>query len=137
MSEYKNVSKLHKRLPVVFTAHSAHTAFMKQHICKFVLTKNHVPINPFMNFNYFLLDSVPRDIIRQSNNTFVHITDETWTFGIISDGVLEEVRLAKKLGKKVRHFSLLKTLESIKEIKINELEYEDGVTRIEDLGSYK
>jgi hypothetical protein len=135
--KYHPARQLHKPCPVVYTAHSAYTSFMKHHICKFVLLQNYVPINPFMNFEYFLLDSVPRDIIRRGNNSYVHVSDEVWTFGIIADGVLEEVRLAKKLGKPVRHFTLGKKIETIKEISVNELEYEKDVTRIDDLENEK
>jgi hypothetical protein len=91
------------------------------------------PINPFMCFEYFLLDTVPRDVVRRGNNSYVHVADEVWTFGTISDGALEEIRLAKKLGKPVRHFSLGKTLDSIQELSVPELEYEDGVEAVEDL----
>jgi hypothetical protein len=105
---------------------------MKHHICQFVLQQDYVPINPFMNFEYFLLDVVPRDVVRRGNNSYVHIADEVWTFGIIADGVLEEVRLARKLGKPVRHFSLGKRLDTIKEIEVSQLEYEKGVRRVEE-----
>lgn len=132
-NEFHPARLLHDRLPVVYTAHSAYTAFMKHHICQFVLQQNRVPINPFMNFEYFLLDVVPRDIIRRGNNTYIHIADEVWTFGVIADGVLEEVRLAKKLGKQVRHFSLGKRLDTIKELEISQLEYEQGVCKVEDI----
>lgn len=133
MSQDHPARNLHERLTVVFTAHSAYTSFMKHHICKFVLMRKCVPINPFMSFDYFLLDSVPRDVVRQGNNTYIHIADEVWVFGIIADGVLEEIRLAKALGKEVRYFSLGKSMESIREITINHLEYEKGVIRVEQL----
>ena len=100
---------------------------MKHHICLFVLQRQRVPINPFMNFEYFLLDTVPRDVVRRGNNTFLHAADELWTFGVISDGVFEEIRLAKGLGKPVRHFSLGKTLDSIEPIAFDALQYEPGV----------
>jgi len=125
--------RVQDRWPVVFTAHSRHTAFMKQHICLFVLRQKHVPINPFMSFEYSLLDTVPRDDVRRGNNSCVHVADEVWTFGIVADGVLKEIRLARKLGKRVRHFSLGTTLESIREISPDELQYEEGVAHIESL----
>lgn len=126
---------LHEPLAVVFTAQSAHTAFMRHHICKFVLEQDCVPINPFMNFDYFLLDSVPRDSIRQANNTLLQKANELWTFGVISDGVLEEIRLAKKIGMPVKHFSLGKDMESIARLEPNDLEYEPGVAKIEDMAA--
>ena len=126
---------LHQKLTVVFTAQSAQTAFMRQHICKFVLDRGCAPINPFMSFDYFLLDSVPRDCIRQANNTLLQKADELWTFGVIADGVLEEIRLARKTGMPVKHFSLGKDLESIARLEPGDLEYEPGVAKLEDLAA--
>ncbi len=124
---------LHDPLPVVFTAHSAVTAFMKHHICRFVLEMDRAPVNPFMSFEYFMLDTVPRDTVRRANNSLLRAADELWTFGIIADGVYEEVLLARKLGTPVRHFSLGKDLDSIREIDAGELEYEEGVARIDGM----
>jgi len=135
MTDEHPARKLLDRWPVVFTAHSAHTAFMKHHICRFVLEQDRVPINPFMSFEYFLLDTVPRDVVRRANNSYIHIVDEVWTFGVVADGVFEEIRLAKKLGKRIRHFSLGKTSASIKEVRVGELEYEENVPRIESIES--
>lgn len=135
MTDEHPARKLHDRWSVVFTAHSAHTAFMKHHICRFVLEQKYVPINPFMSFEYFLLDTVPRDVVRRANNSYIHIVDEVWTFGVIADGIFEEIRLAKKLGKRIRHFSLGKTIASIKELKVGELKYEEDVPRIESIES--
>ena len=77
---------LRDRMPVAFTAHSVETSYMKRHICKFVLERDVVPINPFMGFEYFLSDTVDRDLVRRGNNTYAHVCDELWTFGTISDG---------------------------------------------------
>jgi hypothetical protein len=126
---------LHEPLSVVFTAQSACTAFMRHHICKFVLQKGCVPINPFMSFDYFLLDSVPRDSVRQANNTLLQKADELWTFGVIADGVLEEIRLARKVGMPIKHYSLGKDLESIARLAPGDLEYDPGVARLEDLAA--
>ena len=133
MADIHPARGLRERRPVVFTAHSRHTAFMMRHICLFVLRAGRVPLNPFMNFDYFLLDTVPRDDIRRANNTLVGLADELWTFGVIADGVLEEVRLARHLGKPVRHFALGTTLDSIREVPAGQLEYEPGVGRVEVL----
>jgi hypothetical protein len=126
---------LREALTVVFTAQSAHTAFMRHHICKFVLEKGCVPINPFMSFDYFLLDTVPRDSIRQANNTLLQKADELWTFGAIADGVLEEIRLARKLGMPVKHYSLGKDTASIVRLEPGDLEYEQGVPKLEDMAA--
>jgi hypothetical protein len=70
-------------------------AYFDKHIMKFVLENGCVPLNPYA-VGYFLLDTVPRDIIREANNTLVKRADEIWVFGKISDGVLAEIKLANK-----------------------------------------
>ena len=54
-----------------------------------------------MIHEYFLLDSITRQTVRDSNNTIVERCDEVWVFGPVSDGVLEEIRLAKKCNKPI------------------------------------
>jgi len=77
--------------PLIFTAFSKHVFYYRMFISKFVLEQGGVPLNPFMLFDYFMLDSVDRDIIRQANNIGVMRSDELWVFGPISDGVLVEI----------------------------------------------
>ena len=77
-------------------------------ISKYVLEQGGVPVNPFMTFDYFMLDSVPRDLVREANNNLVRISDEVWCFGSASDGVLVEVESAQKDNKLVRFFLIEK-----------------------------
>jgi len=98
--------KLNKKKKVVYTAMSKKTAYLKHHISKFVLKKKAVPLNPFMLFDYFLLDTVKRDEIREANNNLIRISDEIWVFGPISDGVLAEIQIATKLKKPVKYFAV-------------------------------
>ena len=95
-----------ERVPVVFTAHAAETAYLKEKICAFVLREGAVPINPFMAFGYFLFDLVGRDVVRLANNNLVMRCDELWRFGSLSDGVEAELELARRLGIPVRQFEL-------------------------------
>ncbi|MFO0704608.1 MAG: hypothetical protein U0517_01355 [Candidatus Andersenbacteria bacterium] len=77
-------------------------------VSRFVIQHGAVPLNPFMIFDYFLLDSVERDAVRDGNNTLVRRCDELWVFGQISDGVLVEINLATSLNKPVRFFDFTK-----------------------------
>jgi len=88
--------------PLIYTAMSKHYFYFKRHISKFVLENG--AINPFMLFGYFLLDTVERDKIRDANNNIVKRVDELWVFGPISNGVLAEIRIAKKEGKPIKYF---------------------------------
>lgn len=77
-------------------------------ISKFVLDNDCVPLNPFMLFDYFLLDRVNRDLVRDANNSIVMRADEVWVFGPISNGVLAEILLAKRESKPILFFKIEK-----------------------------
>jgi len=115
-------------MKLIFSAHSKHYFYFREHISKFVLEKNCVPLNPFMLFEYFMLDSVSRDIIRNANNSLVKRADELWVFGSISDGVLDEIRLAKKEGKPISYYAIFDS-RNIKEISKDEAKFEEDLEK--------
>lgn len=94
--------------PLIYTAMSKHLFYYRMQISKFVLEESGVPLNPFMIFDYFLADSVDRDLVRSGNNTVVMRCDEVWVFGDVSNGVLAEILLAKKHGKTIKYFAIEK-----------------------------
>jgi hypothetical protein len=114
--EGKNLARWHPRLrfnkeyPLVYSAYSKKNFYWQTHISKFCLEKKVVPLNPFMLFRYFLGDAVPRSAVYLANNNIVRLCDEVWCFGEVSDGVLAEVKLKKKLGQPVKYFNLTKKL---------------------------
>jgi len=116
-------------MELVYTAISKNLFYFKMHISKFVLEKNCIPLNPFMIFEYFMLDTVKRDKIREANNALVKKADELWVFGPVSDGVLAEIRLAKSMKKPIKYFTIVES-KDIKEISKNEVEFEEGVKNI-------
>ncbi len=97
---------LSQSLPLVYTAISKHLFYYRMHISKFVLEQGGVPLNPFMVFDYFLLDTVKRDLVRKGNNNLVKRADELWVFGAISDGVLAEIKIAKEMAKPIKYFKI-------------------------------
>ncbi|HLD43306.1 MAG TPA: DUF4406 domain-containing protein [Candidatus Nanoarchaeia archaeon] len=113
-------------MKLVYPAFSKHLFYFRMHISAFVLKKGYAPINPFMNFEYFMLDTVERDVVRDANNSILRKADEVWVFGRISDGVLAEIRIAKKTGKPVRYYSVGK---EIREISKDSAEFEDGLEK--------
>lgn len=115
-------------MKLVYPAFSKHYFFFRMFISKYVLEKNCVPLNPFMIWEYFLLDSVPRQKVKNGNNTLVKRADEIWVFGPISDGVLEEIRLAKKEKKPIKYFAIINSKE-IKKISKNQVEFEEGLEK--------
>jgi hypothetical protein len=117
--------------PLVYTAMSKHYFYLRMHISKYVLEQGKVPLNPFMLFDYFLLDSVDRNFVRDANNSVVLRSDEVWVFGPVSNGVLAEIVLAKKEKKPISYF----TIEhggKISPIEEKEVEMENDVQRFQE-----
>lgn len=117
---------LTKEKPLIYTATSKHYFYYRMFISKFVIEQGGVPLNPFMIFDYFLLDTVDRDLVREGNNNLVKRADETWVFGSVSNGVLAEITLAKQSQKTIRYFKIEKPHHII-EIKKDQVEMEDEV----------
>jgi hypothetical protein len=115
---------------LVYTAMSKNYFYYRMFISKYVLDKNYVPLNPFMLFDYFLLDTVSRDKIREANNNVVIKADELWVFGPISNGVLTEILIAKEAGKNIKYFKIEKPH---KIVSINKA----AVVMEEDVKNYK
>jgi len=99
---------LKKNKPLVYTAMSKHLFYYRMHISKYVIEQYKVPLNPFMIFEYFMLDSVDRDLIREANNNLVIRSDELWVFGAVSNGVLAEIKIAKEMNKIIKYFKIEK-----------------------------
>jgi len=113
-------------MKLVFTAISKKLFYFRMHISKFVLEKNYVPLNPFMNFEYFMLDTVDRDKIRKANNALIEKADELWIFGKLSDGVLKEIKLAKEKNKPIKYFIVIDSKE-IKQISKEKVKLEEDI----------
>ena len=118
--------------PLVYTAMSKHLFYFRMFISVFVLKKGGVPLNPFMVFDYFLLDAVDRDIVREGNNNLVKRCDEIWVFGAVSNGVLAEIQIANEQEKLVRYFAIQKTHKIIESTK-EEVELEEEVINMRHL----
>jgi hypothetical protein len=95
-------------------------------ISKYVLENGGVPLNPFMIFDYFLLDCVGRDLVREGNNNLVKRCDELWVFGSVSNGVLAEIKIAKSMGKVIGYFSIEKP-HKIVSVNVENVKMEDDV----------
>ncbi|HUW24715.1 MAG TPA: hypothetical protein VMW04_03760 [Patescibacteria group bacterium] len=124
--EFKHDSlKFREKNKIVFTSFSKRNFFLRFQVSAFVLTNNGVPISPFMNFDYNLSGLVDKTLIRIANNTMIKKADELWVFGEVSDGVLVEIFMAKRLRKPVRYFLLSEEASQIKEISEPEVRLEE------------
>lgn len=111
----KKLERWHPRLrfkktyPVIYPAYSKRNFYWQMHISQFCLEKKTIPLNPFMLFRYFLGDTVSRESVYLANNNIVRMSDEVWTFGEISDGVLAEVKMKKDQRQLVKYFKIAQT----------------------------
>ncbi len=109
---------------LVYTALSRHAFYAKELVCAHAFRQGVVPLNPFCMFGYFLYDLVDRDLVRAANMRIIETVDEIWQYGAVSDGCLAEIRQALILGKPLRFFSVGKTVETIRELSVDEIEFE-------------
>src|SRR5215470_16959742 len=93
-----------KRL--VYVAMSNRNFYWRNHVQKFVLDSGMVPVSPFMLFDYYLLHTVPKTVVREAMNNLLARSDEVWVFGRISLGVKVQVGVAKRMSKPVRYFDI-------------------------------
>jgi hypothetical protein len=93
-----------KRL--VYATMSNKNFYWRAHIQKFILDSGMIPVAPFMLFDYYLLHTVPKTVVREAMNNLLARCDECWVFGGISLGVKVQIGIAKRLSKPVRYFDI-------------------------------
>ena len=93
-----------KRL--VYVAMSNKAFYWRAHIQKFVLDSGLVPVSPFMLFDYYLMHTVDKEVVRVAMNNLLARSDEVWVFGRLSLGVKVQVGIAKRMSKPVRYFDI-------------------------------
>jgi hypothetical protein len=91
---------------LVYCALANRNFHWRQHITKFVLDEGHVPIVPFMMFDYYLLHTVPKETVREAFNNLIVRCDQMWVFGQLSLGVRVQIGIAKRLKKPVRYYDI-------------------------------
>ncbi len=102
--------------PVVFAAMSKRSFYLREHIIRYILKKGFTPTCAFMMYSYFLLDTVERKRLIEANNDLIRRSDQLWVFGDISDGVGEEIKLAKSLKLPIRYFCLDQFPDKVSEV---------------------
>ena len=93
-------------MKVVYTAYSSKNFRLRARITRYVSNQGAVPINPFLNFDYFLMDTIDEETQKKLNLELIRRVDEVWVFGEISDGVKEEIDFAHFIQKPVRYINL-------------------------------
>jgi len=114
--------------PTTYLAIPSNLFCMRFFLSKFTLEQRYVPLNPFTIFDYFLMDKVNRDSVISANLSIIKSIDELWAFSPASDGVIAEIKLAKKLNKKVRYFRVVRK-KYVEEISSEDFEVEPGLKK--------
>ena len=110
---------------LIYIAMSNRNFYWRMHISKFVLDQGFVPINPFMLFDYYLLHTVSKQLVREAFNNLLARCDEVWVFGTISLGVKVQVGIAKRLKRPLRFYDIADLPERV--VRISEkLAQEEG-----------
>lgn len=112
---------------LIYTAMSKHFFFCRDAVCEYVLRSGAVPLNPFRLFDYFLGDRVDRSLIRAANRELVTRADETWVFGPLADGVIEEIALAEDFPLPVRYHTIGTRADEIAPCDVADLPVEQEV----------
>lgn len=110
---------------LIYTAMSNRNFYWRMHISKVVLDEGYVPINPFMLFDYYLLHTVPKQLVREAINNLLSRCDEVWVFGTMSLGVKVLVGIAKRLKKPLRFYDIADLPERVYRIS-EKLAQEEG-----------
>lgn len=111
------------KIPIVFAAMSKHFFCYRMFITKYVLEQGKIPISMFTLYDYFLLDTVDRQFMIESNNALVMRADELWVFGPISTGVQAEIDIAAEYKKPIRYYDVVRS-NTIVEIAEDAIRYE-------------
>src|SRR5579859_3403171 len=98
---------------LVYAAMSNRNFYWRDHIQKFILDSDLVPVSPFMLFDYYLLHTVPKQVVREAMNNLLAKCDECWVFGRMSLGVKVQVGIAKRLKKPLRYYDISEMPERV------------------------
>jgi len=110
---------------LIYIAMSNRNFYWRMQVSKLVLDEGYVPLNPFMLFDYYLLHTVPKQLVREAINNLLARCDEVWVFGTMSLGVKVQVGIAKRLKKPLRFYDITDLPEQVYRIS-EKLAQEEG-----------
>ncbi len=133
MDNFHHIAQdLNTEKKVVFTAQSCKNFHLRMLICQHAFSQGVIPLNPFNAFGYYLYELVERDLVRNANNNLLKRCDELWVYGEISDGVLAEIKMFKKLKRPIKFFDISQITVEVKEISPQEAIFEPGLEKYKE-----
>lgn len=112
---------------LVYITHSRSWFYVKEGVQQYALMQGVAPLNPFMNYGYYLDQRVERDEIVASCHQMIRSAEEMWVFGPISEAMLTDIVVAVMEGKSLRFFSISENPEEIKELELEKISFEREV----------
>ncbi len=94
-------------------------------VTRFVISQSAIPLYPGITRDWYNIETKKAEL-KDSIEDFIKRADEFWVFGMLSEELQANVKLAKRLGKPVRYFELEPKLREIDE---NEIRFEEGFSR--------
>lgn len=126
----KQIKKYDNGKKIIFVSQAATNMIWARLICKFVLSKGHVPVNYFTIFGNFVHEIADLKTMIDSINSVIVRCDQLWVFGNISKGMWHEVKMCKELKMPIKYFSIKDLPTKIRRIKINQIGYTPKFAKI-------
>ena len=125
-------------MKTIYTAHSKRNYYAKQFVSAFVLGKGLLPLNPFMNWDYFLDHLVSRETIYEANEELIKLCDEVWQFGEVSNGCYRELISAMDRKIPIKFFTVGGSVDKIHPITDpSKIEIEDELASEIDVDEFR
>jgi len=97
-----------------------------------------MPLNPFMNWDFYLDSLVGRNLIHEADARLIEMSDEIWQFGEISNGCYHELLLGMKRGMLIKFFTVGGQMDTIKPIKnLDDLKFEQELVDEIDVEEFR
>ena len=91
---------------LVYVTQSKSWFYAREAVMKFAIDRGVAPINPYMNYGFYLSGAVDRDEITECNHQMVRAASALWVFGPVSEAILTDIVVAVMEGKEIRFFSI-------------------------------
>lgn len=112
---------------LVYVTQSKAWFYAREAVMKFAIDRGVAPINPYMNYGFYLNGAVERDEITECSHQMVRAASALWVFGPVSEAILTDIVVAVMEGKEIRFFSISDNTSEIREIPMEEIVFEREV----------
>lgn len=112
---------------LVYITYSKNWFYVRETLSQYTVEQGAAAVNPFMNYGYYLNDTVKRDEVVECCHQLIRSAEELWVFGPISESSLTDIVVAVMEGKKIRFFSIPDKASEIYELRMEEISFEREV----------